>query len=91
MHSQQACFLNTLLFLHSVFMLCMVKMPLKGVVGGRALNGHVNYIVNHGKSWKNHGIVFLNFCGNHGPFVICSLETIISKLAFCKILDSLCS
>ena len=23
-----------------------------------------NYIVDHGKSWKNHGIVFLNFCGN---------------------------
>ena len=21
---------------------------------------------NHGKSWKNHGIVFLNFCGNLG-------------------------
>ena len=23
-----------------------------------------NYIIDHGKSWKNHGIVFLNFCGN---------------------------
>ena len=23
-----------------------------------------NYIVDHGKSWKNHGIVFLNCCGN---------------------------
>ena len=45
-------------------MLCMVKMPLKGEVGGRALNSHGNYIVDHGKSWKNHGIVFLNFCGN---------------------------
>ena len=22
-----------------------------------------NYIVEHGKSWKNHGIAFLNFCG----------------------------
>ena len=28
------------------------------------LNSHRNYIVDHGKSWKNHGIVFLNFCGN---------------------------
>ena len=28
------------------------------------LNSHGNYIVDHGKSWKNHGIVFLNFCGN---------------------------
>ena len=27
-------------------------------------NSHGNYIVNHGISWKNHGIVFLNFCGN---------------------------
>ena len=45
-------------------MLCMLKMPLKGVVGGHALNGHGNYIVDHGESWKNHGIVFLNFCGN---------------------------
>ena len=22
----------------------------------------------HGKSWKNHGIVFLNFCGNNAKF-----------------------
>ena len=45
-------------------MLSMVKMPLKGEVGGRTLNDHGNYIVDHGKSWKNHGILFLNFCGN---------------------------
>ena len=45
-------------------MLSMVKMPLKGEVGGHALNDHGNYIVDHGKSWKNHGILFLNFCGN---------------------------
>ena len=25
---------------------------------------HGNYIVDHEKAWKNHGIVFLNFCGN---------------------------
>ena len=30
----------------------MVKMPLKGEVGGLALNGHGNYIVDHGKSWN---------------------------------------
>ena len=29
-----------------------------------ALNSHGNYIAGHGKSWKNHGIMFLNFCGN---------------------------
>ena len=57
-------YLNTLLLLHSTFMLNMVKMSLIGEVGGHALNSHGNYIVDHGKSWKNHGIVFLNFCGN---------------------------
>ena len=45
-------------------MLSVVKMLLKGEVGSRALNSHGNYIVDHGKSWKNHGIVFLSFCGN---------------------------
>ena len=45
-------------------MLCMVKMTIKGEVGGRALKSRGNYIVDHGKSWKNRGIVFLNFCGN---------------------------
>ena len=63
---QNACmvfkhaFLNTLLLLHSVFMLSVMKMVLKGEVGGHALN----YNVDHGKSWKNHGTVFLNFNGN---------------------------
>ena len=45
-------------------MLRAVKMLLKGEVGGCALNIHGNYTVDHGKSWKNHGIVCLNFCGN---------------------------
>ena len=45
-------------------MLCIVEMTLKGEVGGGALNSHANYIVDHGKSWKNHGIVVLNFCEN---------------------------
>ena len=34
------------------FMLIMVKMSLKGEVGGGALNSHGNYIVDHGKSWN---------------------------------------
>ena len=55
---------SILLLLHPAFMLSVVKMLLKGEVGGCALNSHGNYIVDHGKSWKNHGIVFLNFCGN---------------------------
>ena len=37
-------YLNTLLLLYSTFMLIVVKMLLKGEVGG-----HVNYIVDHGK------------------------------------------
>ena len=36
----------------------------KREVGVCALNSHGSYIVDHGKSLKNHGIVFLNFCGN---------------------------
>ena len=59
-----ACSISMLLLLHSTFMLSVVKMMLKGEVGGSALNSHGNYIVDHGKSWKNHGIVFLYFCGN---------------------------
>ena len=62
-------YLNTLLLLHSIFMLSVVKMVLKGAVGGHALNSHGNYIVDLEKSWENHGIVFLNFCGN--PDSIC--------------------
>ena len=48
----------------AAFMLSVMKMLLKREVGGCALNSHGNYIVDHGKSWKNHGIVFMNFCGN---------------------------
>ena len=55
---------SMLLLLHFTFMLSVAKMLLKGGVGGHALNSHGNYIVDHGKSWKNHGIVFLNLCGN---------------------------
>ena len=62
MHGLQAC--SLLLLLHSAFMLSMVKMLLKGEVGGCALNSHRNCIVDHGILWKNHGIVFLIFCGN---------------------------
>ena len=47
-------YLNILLLMHSAFMLCVVKMPLEGEVGGCALNSHENYIVDHGKLWKIH-------------------------------------
>ena len=36
---------------------------------GHALNSHGNNIAYHGKSWKNHGVVLLNFCGN--PWSLC--------------------
>ena len=61
-------YLNTLLLLHPTFMLSVVKMPLKGEVGGHAFNSNGNYIADQGKSWKNHGIVFLNFCRNPVTF-----------------------
>ena len=55
---------SMLLLLHSSFMLSVVKVLLKGEVGGCALNSHGNYIVDQGKSWKNPGLVLLNFCGS---------------------------
>ena len=45
-------------------MLSVVKLLLKGEVGVCALDSHGNYIVDRGKSWENHGIMFLNFCEN---------------------------
>ena len=42
-------------------MLSVVKMLLKGEVGGCALDSHGNYVVDHGKIIET---VFLNFCGN---------------------------
>ena len=50
---------SMLLLLHSAFMLSVVKMLLKGED-----EGYGNYIVDHGKSWKNRRIMYLNFCGN---------------------------
>ena len=40
---------SMLLLLHSPFMLSVVKMLLKGEVGGCELNSHGNYIVDHEK------------------------------------------
>ena len=55
-----------------------MKIPLKGEVGGHALKSHGNYIDNHGKSRKNHGVVSLNFCGN--PDLILSIKEIAKGL-----------
>ena len=61
-------YLNTLVLLHSAFISAWGRCRLKGGggggVGGHALKSHGNYIVDHRKSWINHGMVFLNFCGN---------------------------
>ena len=65
-------YLNTLLLLQSAFMLSVVKMPLKGEVGGHAFSSHGNCVVDRGKSWKNHGIVFFYYCGT--PAVIIIIE-----------------
>ena len=56
MHGLEACIFKYITV--AAFMLSLVKMSLKGEVGSHALNCHRNYIVDHGKSWKNHGIVF---------------------------------
>ena len=67
MRGLQACLFKyiTVAAFH-IYVQC-VEDAAKGEVGGHAYNSHGNYIVDHGKSWKNHGIVFLNFCGN--PFI----------------------
>ena len=64
MHYLQACLFKYITVAAFCIYLRVVKMLLKGEVGGHALKIHGIYIVDHGKSWKNHGIVFLNFCGN---------------------------
>ena len=71
-------------------MLSVVKMLLKGEVRGHALNSHGNYIVDFGKSWKNHGIVFLNFSGNPGMCTIC-LVCLFHAIPFTPLIETKCS
>ena len=54
-YKHMLAYLNTLLLLHYAQSGGEMKMPLKGEVGGG------NYIVDHEKSWKSHGIVFFEF------------------------------
>ena len=77
MHSLQACIFKYIAVAAFRIYLSVVKIPLKGEVGSHALKSHGNYIVDPGKSWKNHGIVFLNFCGNPD----------LSKLPICYSLE----
>ena len=60
-------------------------MLLKGEVGGHALNSHGNYIVDHRKLWKNHGIVNLNFCGNPAT-MFCTPLALPAGGKFCPLL-----
>ena len=55
MHGLQACLFKYITVAAFRVFLSVVKMQLKGEVVC-----HVDIR----KSWKNHGIVFLNFCGN---------------------------
>ena len=64
MHCLQACLFKYIIVAAFCIYLSVLKMPLKGEVEGHALKSHGNYSFDHRKSWKNHGIVFLNFCGN---------------------------
>ena len=52
------------MLLHSTLLLTVVKMPLKGEVGGHALNSNGDNIVDHGKRWKNMESCFLISVGN---------------------------
>ena len=66
-------------------MLSVVRMLLKGEIGGHALNSHGNYIVDHEKSWKNHGIVFLNFCGYLGLCNLVNYNVLGTRFVFFKL------
>ena len=80
---------SMLLLLHSAFMLRVMKLLLKEEVGGRALNSHGNYIVDHGKSWRNHEIMFLNFCGNpESTFVFVSVHFPAGDLNLCQLFSA---
>ena len=62
---------------------------IKEEIEGSALNSHGNDIADHGKSWQNHGIVFLNFCGNpykidNGPFSLKLCLPVSSADNLCK-------
>ena len=69
-------YLNTLLLLHSAFMLSLVKMLLKGEVGGHALIWELYCFF-----MENHGIVFLNFSGDPDKKASSNTETTVTEEA----------
>ena len=60
MHGLQACLFKYITVAAFCIYLSVVKMPLKGEVGGHALKSHGNYMLIMEKSCN---CVF-NFCGN---------------------------
>ena len=52
MHGLQACLFKYITVAAFRIYLSVVKMPLKGEVGGHALKSHGNYIVDCEKSWN---------------------------------------
>ena len=63
MHGLQACLFKYITIAEFRIYAQCGEAATKGEVVGNTLNSHGNYIVDYGKSWKNHGIVFFNFCG----------------------------
>ena len=61
MHGLQACLFKYITVAAFRIYLSVVKVPLKGEVGGHVLRSHGNYIFAHGKIME---FSFLNFCGN---------------------------
>ena len=63
MHGLQACLFEYITVAAFRSYLSVVKIPLKGEVGGHTLKSHVEITL---LIMENHGIiiVFLNFCGN---------------------------
>ena len=64
MHGLQACLFKYITVAAFNIYLSVVKMPLKGEVGGHALKSDRNYIVDRGKSWKKSWNCSFNFCRN---------------------------
>ena len=56
MHGLQACLFKFSTVAAFGIYAQHVEDAAKGEAGGHALNSHGNYMVDHGKSWKNHGI-----------------------------------
>ena len=66
-------------------MLSIVKMLLKGEVGGGALNSHgITLLI-----MENHGILFLNFCGNPAlDSCTYMFNSFLASSNFCRLLIS---